>query len=202
MGKKSEAGSHHEDSAIASPTWRGAKGKRGRSLEQRSSQGLDHCLADGEREPKLVLTKKVRPLPDQPGEVPMGKEGRVRSNALPKGSASALPMGNRKSPGRCRSQRLGHRLTNGLPRSSTIASPMGKGEGVQGVAHPKGSAITLPMGMRRDPEQRSSQRLGRCLADEDREETTSLAQENKVMVSRVKVKTASSREDTARMGRV
>jgi hypothetical protein len=79
---------------------------------------------------------------------------------------------------------------------------MGKEEGVQGVAHPKGSAITLPMEIRRDPEQRSSQRLGRCLADGDREDTASLAQENKMMVSMVRVKTASSREDTARMGRV
>jgi hypothetical protein len=109
---------------------------------------------------EVVLTKKVRQLPHRPGEVPTGKEERAWSNALPKGSAGALPMGkeirelgsphegsanasptwrganeeDKKSPEQRSSQGLGQCLADG------------ECEEIQGGVDPRGSAIALPMG--------------------------------------------------------
>jgi hypothetical protein len=68
MGEEIRSGSHHEGSAIASPTWRCASGEGKKSPEQRSSQGLGQCLADGEKE-------------------------KVLGGVNPRGSAITLPMG-------------------------------------------------------------------------------------------------------------
>ena len=91
----------------------------------------------------------------------MEKGRRVRSSAHPKGSASASPMGKgrrswavsipeaRPLPYQWASQELGRCLADG------------KEGGFQGIAHLKGSAVALPMGVREDPEQGLFQRPGR-----------------------------------------
>ncbi|KAM0695056.1 hypothetical protein Q7P36_005412 [Cladosporium allicinum] len=125
--------------------------------ELRSSQGLGHCLADGERDQdqnqipkrfehrrsKATSIPKARPLPYQWASQELGscladgERDQIQGDIHPKGSAVTSPMGKLS-----RRQEI---QSNAHPKSSAIASPMGNKKILSNV-HPKGSAVALPMG--------------------------------------------------------
>jgi hypothetical protein len=135
---------------------------------------------------EVVLTMKVRPLPHQPGEVPVERGRRVRSSALPKGSASASPMGKGK-------------------RFWAVSFPEARPLPHQWAYQELGRCLADEE-RRRRPGQYSLQGLGRCLTD-GRERRSRVALIPKARLdpvmsstktsSEVKEETTSPREDTA-----